>query len=330
MFNLDGSYVETLYGGMADTSMLAHVTSVSLRGRTLAVADVTEETVSEYRGFVNHVETVHAPSPLTDNAGATVFGSEIALSGDGLIAEHWIERGGADRGDVHWDENLPLVRLWHRESGSFTAKGWLRRSEGVLTGLMNRGRLVAEADTIWFGRRMDGRILGFSVDGGTRGAVRVVEPPIWFRGEVPVEFVDSNGGVLGAAAPYHLIDFSVAPSGRFFVLQTESFPKLPRTTPELRVFREAGVEYRSRKILVVLDRWGELLRAFRLDPYDPWEITVTETVMVLLAVDELGQRRVLLYDNPMAIDQMAIEERGSCFATGIVALSFADVERHRP
>ena len=62
----------------------------------------------------------------------------------------------------------------------------------------------------------------------------------------------------------------------------------------------------------MLDRDGDILAAYRVDPYDPWEITVTETVIVLLALDESRQRRVLLFDNPMAIDHTANAERRSC------------------
>ena len=126
---------------------------------------------------------------------------------------------------------------------------------------------------------MDGRLLAFAAGGRARGPSRVIEPPILFRGEAPVEVIDRGGKTIDAAAPYHLVDFSIAPSGRFFLLQSESFPRLPRTLADLHNFRQARQSYRPRKVLTVVDRTGELLGAWRVDPYDPWEVAVTETVV---------------------------------------------------
>ena len=312
MFGLDGSYLESLYGGIADTSAITNVTAVSLRGRMLAAADVTEQTVAVYEDYVTRVRTLHVPPPLSVDVNATVFGSEIALAENGILAEHWIESSRAVTETGQWDDDIPVVRLWYGSARRFSERGRLRRSDGALTPLFNQGRLVAENDTVWFGRRLDGRLLGFSTTGSARAAIRVIEPPILFRAETPVEVLDDTGRTVDAAAPYHMIDFSIAPSGRFFLLQSDSFPELPRTVSDLREFRRAGLEYRPRSVLVVLDRDGDILAAYRVDPYEPWEIAVTETVIVLLALDESRKRRVLLFDNPMAIDHIANAERQSC------------------
>ena len=312
MFGLDGSYIESLYGGIADTSAITNVTAVSLRSRMLAAADVTEQTVSVYEDYSTRVRTLHVPSPISVAPNTPVFGSEIALAKDGILAEHWIESSRAVTDTAPWSNNIPVVRLWYGGNGEFSGRGRLLRGAGTLTPLFNQGKLIADNDTVWFGRRSDGRLLGFSTSGTATAAARVIEPPILFRAETPVEVLDDDGRTVDAAAPYHLIDFSIAPSGRFFVLQSDSFPELPRTVAELREFRDAGVEYRPRSVLVVLDRAGDILAAYRVDPYDPWEITVTETVIVLLALDELRTRRVLVFDNPMAIDHIANAERQSC------------------
>ncbi len=313
MFGLDGSYLESLYGGIADTSAITNVTAVSLRGRMLAAADVTEQTVSVYENYVTRVRTLHVPPPLSVDVHAAVFGSEIALVENGMVAEHWIESSRALTEAAQWSDNIPVVRLWYGNARRFSERGRLRKGEGALTPLFNQGRLVAEDDTVWFGRRLDGRLLGFSTTGNARAASRVIEPPILFRAEAPVEVLDDRGRTVDAAAPYHMIDFSIAPSGRFFLLQSDSFPELPRTVADLQQFRDGGVEYRPRSVLVVLDRDGDILAAYRVDPYDPWEIAVTETVIVLLALDESRRRRVLLFDNPMAIGPSANAERQSCF-----------------
>ncbi len=299
-------------GGIADTSAITNVTAVSLRGRMLAAADVTEQTVTVYEDYITRVRTLHVPPPLSGDANATVFGSEIALADNDILAEHWIESSWPVTETGQWNDNIPLVHLWFGRASRFSGRGTLWRSDGALTPLFNQGRLVAENDTVWFGRRSDGRLLGFSTIGSGRAASRVIEPPILFRGEVPVEVLDDKGRTVDAAAPYHMIDFGIVPSGRFFLLQSESFPELPRTVSDLRDFRSAGLEYRPRSVLVVLDRAGDILAAYRVDPYDPWEIAVTETVIVLLTLDEARQRRVLLFDNPMAISHSAHAERQSC------------------
>ena len=161
MFGLDGSFVETLYGGIADTSLISNVTAVSLHGRTLAVADLSQQTVSEYEGFVTHVGTQHVPTPLPGALDQAVFGSEIALVGNGVWAEHWIESSRLISPPVVSYDDTPIVRVWRHDTSQFLGRGhgYAAAPEPSLRLLTKAGSLYRE---IPFG----------SVGGWTAGCLR--------------------------------------------------------------------------------------------------------------------------------------------------------------
>ena len=193
------------------------------------------------------------PARTPNDSGA---GNQVVLGPDGLLYDAWFSGNGPLVRREQWANDGALVRVFDRTGRMIRRIGRVSEYPGEgLTYFLNRGYVQIFADTLWFARRADARILAFPLNGPYDTPARILELPVYYRADAPIEDVSSDGSRVAVRIQEHLRGFTVAPSGEFYVVQNLSWPAMAsRSTPWL-----------PRSVITVVRRDGMVQRRVSVD-----------------------------------------------------------------
>lgn len=264
IFTTDGRYIRSIYGGGRDDPLLPSPTSMAItRSGHVVVRNFTGETVEfDSSGKVVRKLNLHMDGDPREAAGI------IAVDNQGNIYDHWIGSGfSVPRSN--WPHDAPLVRLWQSNGHYLGQDGSLAvYPPHTFTQALNRGALAILADTLWFARSADGRILAFPLRRSMAVPLRVINLPLYYQMDAPRE--EEKDGLYFTSAARHILAFAAAPTGELFFIQSTSW-----TTDSL------GVGH-SHIVLASIERDGSHYHAYSVDQ-SAVKIAVTTTHVYTLA-----------------------------------------------
>ncbi|HYR07783.1 MAG TPA: hypothetical protein VEQ60_08435 [Longimicrobium sp.] len=291
LFAHDGAYRSTVFGGGRDTTAFPNLRSVALDTTgALAVSDMG-------RG------TLHLFAPDGSRRGTRVLarlkgdfslGSQLVWGPDGRLLEHWFSYE-LPIISKDWDERLPLVRILSPEGGAVGGLGTVRREPGqTFTAALNRGIIARRADTLWYARRADGRLLAFDLARPGAEPVRAVDIPVFYHMSAPQEGQVPGPAGYEVAVQEHVRAFAIAPSGHFLIGQSRWFPEAA-----------PGTLFRPRTALTVLDPSGRHVGAYDLGGEIVSLAASDRWIYAILIDPEEGTRVASVYPNPVAAPSAA-------------------------
>lgn len=289
LFNEAGEGVASINDGIQDRSTIGQVQSLSFGpDGTLYATDLTWTTVSHF-DILGERLWARRIRPMTER-GVSV--SDIAVGPDGQLFEYWlghIPAGAEPRGP--WDGPRPLVRVFNEKGELLATFGSVHpylpsESTDVLTPVLNQGRVMMDADTLWVANRASAEITGYAKNAAEVWAPsRVVELPVFFRAPAAKHYARPVSDRYGLIAHPHIVDIDRVPGGGWIVLQATDYPLDRRSQP-------------TDVVIAAYDNSGALLGTFRVQGR-PIVIGANRRVVVLSTILPGGEgRRTLLLDNP--------------------------------
>jgi hypothetical protein len=233
VFQSNGNYAFSFFGGARvrpefGASMLSSLASgradefvvSTVGGRVVAFGGAGQ------RAWAGQLQ----PARAANDSGA---GNQVVLGPDGLLYDAWFSGNGPLVRREQWANDRALVRVFDRTGRMIRRIGKVSEYPGEgLTYFLNRGYVQIFADTLWFARKADARILAFPLKGPYDAPARILELPVYYRADAPIEDVSSDGSRVAVRIQEHLRGFTVAPSGEFYVVQNLSWPDMAsRSTP---------------------------------------------------------------------------------------------------
>ncbi len=224
LYSTSAGYVGSVEDGPLDESAISQATSVSFTpDGGLLVADRRFGTFARFspKGTREWVRSVDPPF-----RGA-IFGSEVAVGFDGRIYDHWFANPYSIA-PGEWTADLPLIRVFDSTGTAVGGIGSISVEDGtILTPAMNYGRVMVEADTVWFATRAAATIRGF-VEGPKQWEVgRVVDLPVFYHMDPPRETYHTDTGRYGRRTDPHIIDIATLPDGGWLVVQAMRYEVMP-------------------------------------------------------------------------------------------------------
>jgi hypothetical protein len=268
LFRSDGAYLQTFFGGGRENPTFANSTlsSVAAAGDHFLASTVMGRVVTFGSGANSTaIGDLNAP---TDSSRAS---THLVIEGpDGLLYDHWFHGNLLIVRQNDWAHDSSLVRVYDRRYKLVRRLGSVSRYPGEgLTHLLNRGDIAIYAETLWFARRADARILAFPLNGPYDRPSRIVELPVFFRAEAPIEDVSSDGDKVGVRIQEHLRAFAISPDGDFYVIQNVSWPHIA----------QQDTPFVPQSVINVYGRDGILKRTLR-GPNNVLEIAALADVIV--------------------------------------------------
>lgn len=295
-FSHDGTYQSTIFGGGRDTTAFPNLRSVALDSSgALAVSDMGQGTLHLFSPDGARRGSRVLPRPKGDFS----LGSQLEWGPGGWLLEQWFSFDAAtESGD--WDERLPLVRILDPADSVVGGVGAVRPEPGhTFTAALNRGIIARRADTLWYAKRADGRLLAFDLGRPGAEPVRTVEIPVFYHMSAPQEG-SVRGGEYEVAVQEHVRAFAVAPSGHFLIGQSRWFPEAA-----------PGTLFRPRTALTVLDADGRHVGSYDLGGEIVSLAASDRWIYAILLDLEEGTRVARVFPNPVAAPAGSACARGT-------------------
>ncbi len=292
------THSHSLYLGGRDSSIVGRLSTLAASSKgSLAVVDQRRNTV--VRVSKDGVVVGQNRFPEEALRESKRAGGDIALDAEGNLYETFEARS---RLEVSGSLNLPgpPIRVWGPGGNLVNRYGVvLAESDPLFAGKLSWGRLALHADTLWFARASDGRLLAFP-KGGSETPVRTIGLPILHSTPEPTASIlpdplypDSAPMVRVAMMP-HSGHLAISPSGDFFVEQLRG-----DLTSVLTAVRADGSRVR------IFDLGAERIHA----------LAATDHVVyvAISPLDDPRRTQVIGYRNPFA--GPSVNEVTNCNAT---------------
>jgi hypothetical protein len=302
LFSHDGTYRSTIFGGGRDTTAFPNLRSVALDTTgSLAVADMGRGTLHLFAPDGSRKGTRLLPGPKGDAS----LGSQLVWGPDGRLLEQWFSFE-VPIVSKDWDERLPLVRILEPMGGAEGGLGAVRREPGqTFTAALNRGIIARRADTLWYARRADGRLLAFDLARPGAEPVRTVDIPVFYHMSAPQEGRVPGPVGYEVAVQEHVRAFAITPSGHFLIGQSRWFPEAA-----------PGTLFRPRTALTVLDPSGRHVGSYDLGG-EIMSLAASDRWIYAILIDLEEETRVArVYPNPVAAPSAAATPCGAAAGQG--------------
>lgn len=210
-FSPSGDDLGSLYVGGRDRPDVAGITSIAAGSDgTLLVGDGERARILRF-DVTGHAAGAIALPPVA----STIPAVRLAFSEDGRIFERLAAFPPS--------QGMPArpIRIWSQSGRQLGIIGSVVDIAGsVFAEYLNEGAMQVLADTLWYARFSDGRLLGYPIDPVRSPRPRIIEVPVFFHMSRPTQALSGRDGVLLSASTRHITDLALDPDGNFFVSET--------------------------------------------------------------------------------------------------------------